>query len=184
MAFIDLLNSLLEEKKISRNKFCTDLDIGKNSVANWENRGNTPDGEVLTKIAAYFDVTTDYLLGREERPQVEVIPTDPEKAEAHEQQRHQMAQESREKLLRDLAGGGLESDETQLLAAFRELSPEGQEIAINQIAALANLYHKESVHVFKSARFNKAEDEQLPGEADISREDIEKLKAAKRPDKI
>lgn len=65
MKFIDILNMLLMESGVSRNKFCADLEIGKNSVANWELRGNTPDGEVLAKIAAYFNVSTDYLLGVE-----------------------------------------------------------------------------------------------------------------------
>ena len=40
----------------------TDLHLGKNSFINWESRGTVPSGEVVTKIADYFDVTVDYLL--------------------------------------------------------------------------------------------------------------------------
>lgn len=65
MGFIDVLNQLLIDKGVSRNKFCADIGIGKNSVANWEGRGNAPDGETLIKIAHYFNVSTDYLLGIE-----------------------------------------------------------------------------------------------------------------------
>jgi len=65
MLFIDTLNSLLELNKISRNKLCADLGIGKSSVADWEKRGNIPDGEVLVRIATYFGVTVDRLLGIE-----------------------------------------------------------------------------------------------------------------------
>jgi transcriptional regulator with XRE-family HTH domain len=61
--FIATLNSLIKEKKITKNKMLTDLGLGKNSFVNWETRGNTPDGETLIKLANYFDVSVDYLLG-------------------------------------------------------------------------------------------------------------------------
>lgn len=62
MAFIETLGLLMNERGVSRNRFCADIGINKNAVANWENRRNIPDGAVLAKIAAYFGVTTDYLL--------------------------------------------------------------------------------------------------------------------------
>ena len=43
----------------------TDLKLGKNSFVNWENRGTIPGGNTLNKIAEYFEVSTDYLLGKE-----------------------------------------------------------------------------------------------------------------------
>ena len=68
MSFVERLDLLIAEKGISRHKFCSKMGIGKNSVASWEIRGNTPDGEVLKKIANYFDVTVDYLLCRTDNP--------------------------------------------------------------------------------------------------------------------
>ena len=61
--FVERLKELLSEREITKNKLLTDLQLGKNSFVNWENRGTIPSGEVLTKIADYFDVTVDYLLG-------------------------------------------------------------------------------------------------------------------------
>lgn len=58
---IDLIN----KKGISKNKLLLDLGLNKNSFVNWEKRGTSPSGETLSKIASYFNVTTDYLLGND-----------------------------------------------------------------------------------------------------------------------
>lgn len=42
-----------------------ELKINKSNVSNWKNNGYTPRGEALQRIADYFGVTTDYLLGKE-----------------------------------------------------------------------------------------------------------------------
>ena len=63
MTFVDRVLQLIEEKNISKNKLLTDLDLSKNSFVNWLDRGNTPSGDVIVKIAKYFDVSVDYLLG-------------------------------------------------------------------------------------------------------------------------
>lgn len=44
-----------------------ELGISTGSIAQWKN-GSTPSGETLVKIADYFGVTTDYLLGRTAEP--------------------------------------------------------------------------------------------------------------------
>ena len=62
--FVECLDGLLTESGISRNKMLTDLQIAKNSFNNWAKRGTIPSGDVIVKIADYFNVSTDYLLGR------------------------------------------------------------------------------------------------------------------------
>ncbi len=42
-----------------------ELGINKSNVTNWKNNGCTPRGATLTKIADYFGVSTDFLLGNE-----------------------------------------------------------------------------------------------------------------------
>lgn len=61
--FLETVLSLLSKKGVSKNKMLTDLKLGKNSFVNWENRGTIPGGNSLNKIAEYFEVSTDYLLG-------------------------------------------------------------------------------------------------------------------------
>lgn len=43
------------------------LAIGrsKNLAAKWKNTGATPSAEVLNQLSDFFDVSTDYLLGKE-----------------------------------------------------------------------------------------------------------------------
>lgn len=65
--FIHRLKLLIEQKGITKNKMLTDLSLGKNSFINWESRGTIPNGETLSRIADYFGVTVDYLLGNAEK---------------------------------------------------------------------------------------------------------------------
>ena len=62
--FLERTLKLIEREKISKNKLLTDLGLGKNSFVNWSERGTIPSAETIEKIADYFGVTTDYLLGR------------------------------------------------------------------------------------------------------------------------
>ncbi|MCR4719205.1 MAG: helix-turn-helix domain-containing protein [Firmicutes bacterium] len=63
--FLQRLNNLISEKGITRNKLLLDLQLGKKSFVNWEQRSTIPSGETLLKIANYFGVSVDYLLGRD-----------------------------------------------------------------------------------------------------------------------
>ncbi len=67
--FLKKIDELLKNKKISRNKLLSDLNLGKNSFVNWEKRGNIPNGNTLQRIADYFDVSVDYLLSKEKAPE-------------------------------------------------------------------------------------------------------------------
>lgn len=62
--FIEILKKLMHDKGISNNKLLTDLGLNKSSILNWEKRGTIPSGETLNKLADYFGVSVDYLLGK------------------------------------------------------------------------------------------------------------------------
>ncbi|MDR0905275.1 MAG: XRE family transcriptional regulator [Oscillospiraceae bacterium] len=64
--FIEILNTLISESGISKNKILTDIGINHNAINDWTKKNQTPNGETLSKIADYFNVTTDFLLGRGE----------------------------------------------------------------------------------------------------------------------
>ena len=63
--FLEILLNLIAEKGITKNKLLTDLKINHNAFVSWEQRGTIPSGETLLKIADYFGVSVDYLLGNE-----------------------------------------------------------------------------------------------------------------------
>ena len=48
------------------------LNVSKQTVSNWENDNIQPSIDMLVRLADAFGVTTDYLLGREETPRLDV----------------------------------------------------------------------------------------------------------------
>jgi len=66
--FLERVAALIASQKITRNKLLMDLNLDKSSFFNWERRGTIPSGDVVAKIADYFHVSTDYLLGRTDDP--------------------------------------------------------------------------------------------------------------------
>lgn len=62
--FVDTFCELCDKRGVSPNKACIDMGISRTSTAKWKS-GSVPNGQTLSKIADYFGVTTDYLLGAE-----------------------------------------------------------------------------------------------------------------------
>lgn len=56
MTFLEKLYILLDNKKMTRNKLVTELNLNKNAVQNWEKQGSKPRAETMRKIADYFNV--------------------------------------------------------------------------------------------------------------------------------
>ena len=67
MNFVEIVLDLINKNGITKNKMLTDLNLSKNSINDWKNRGTIPNGETLSKISEYFNVSTDYLLGTEQK---------------------------------------------------------------------------------------------------------------------
>ena len=62
------LNNDLEQKELA-NK----INISQASLSAYEKEAKKPSYEVLDKLATYFSVSTDYLLGKTEYPNFRVI---------------------------------------------------------------------------------------------------------------
>ncbi len=63
--FFNRFKALCDQKNVSVYRACTDIGLNRAAVAKWKN-GGKPNGTTAAKLAEYFDVTTDYLLGRSE----------------------------------------------------------------------------------------------------------------------
>ena len=63
--FFNRFKALCDERNISVYRACTDIGLNRSAVAKWKN-GGKPNGSTAAKLAEYFDVTTDYLLGQSE----------------------------------------------------------------------------------------------------------------------
>ena len=62
-----MLNENIKSLRLSYNlsqvELASALGVRKQCISNWENDYIQPSVEMLIKIAKYFNVTTDYLLG-------------------------------------------------------------------------------------------------------------------------
>ncbi|HJC22483.1 MAG TPA: helix-turn-helix domain-containing protein [Candidatus Eisenbergiella merdavium] len=64
--FANRIKYLRQSRELSQVQLAQRLGVVKQSVSNWENDNIMPSVEMLKKIADFFEVSTDYLLGRDE----------------------------------------------------------------------------------------------------------------------
>ena len=67
--FGERIRSLRESMNYSQVKFAETFGIGQSSVVRYEKGEASPSLELLVKIADYYDVSLDYVLGRTDNPQ-------------------------------------------------------------------------------------------------------------------
>ncbi len=60
------------QKGLNQVELAKALSVTKQCVSNWENDNVLPSVEMLIKIADYFGTTTDYLLGRTAKQELNV----------------------------------------------------------------------------------------------------------------
>ncbi len=64
--FKQKIRELRIEKGLSQVEFAKQLGFGKSTINDWEVKGTEPCYNTLVKIADFFAVSLDYLLGRKE----------------------------------------------------------------------------------------------------------------------
>lgn len=62
------LRKLRKEKGISQLKLAMDLNMSQNTISRYETGDREPGISDLIKLAEYFDVSIDYLVGRTDNP--------------------------------------------------------------------------------------------------------------------
>ncbi len=65
--FANRLKYLRQSKEMNQVQLANKLSVKKQSISNWENDNIMPSVEMLEKIADFFSVSTDYLLGRDDK---------------------------------------------------------------------------------------------------------------------
>lgn len=65
MTIGEKIKSLRIEKGYDQLDICEYLNIEQSTLSNYENDRRTPKPDMLSKMADFFGVTTDFLLGRE-----------------------------------------------------------------------------------------------------------------------
>lgn len=87
--FTKRLKSLRLEAGLTQKEVAQKLKIGQNSYSNWENGTRKPIFPTIEKLADFFNVSTDYLLGNTD---IKGSPskTDIDKEELKESLRHSL----------------------------------------------------------------------------------------------
>ncbi|MBQ6381876.1 MAG: helix-turn-helix transcriptional regulator [Clostridia bacterium] len=64
MTFFERYTQLCKEKNTTTTAIGTSLGFSKATISAWRNNRTQPKGASLERLAAYFGVSTDYLLGK------------------------------------------------------------------------------------------------------------------------
>lgn len=64
------LKELRKKKGISQLRLATELNTTQNTISRYETGEREPGVDELIKIADYFNVSVDYLIGRTENPKI------------------------------------------------------------------------------------------------------------------
>jgi transcriptional regulator with XRE-family HTH domain len=63
MKFSDRLRQLIEDCGISQKQLAQEIQMSPSTLANYVQGSREPDFDTLMRLARYFHITTDYLLG-------------------------------------------------------------------------------------------------------------------------
>ena len=64
--FAGILKKLMDEKNIKQIELSENLEVRQSQVSNWLNAKSIPGFYSIKRIAQYFNVSADYLLGLKE----------------------------------------------------------------------------------------------------------------------
>ena len=66
--FADIFSKLLEERNITAYKLAKDIGVSNNRISEWKRQIVMPSADMLMKLSDYFNVSVDYLLGKDPIP--------------------------------------------------------------------------------------------------------------------
>lgn len=69
MTTFERIKKLAKNRGVTLQKVANELGFGESTLYKWKKQ--TPNGEYLAKVADYFHVSVDYLLGREDEKSVQ-----------------------------------------------------------------------------------------------------------------
>ena len=108
----EIFKKLLEEHHATAYQVSKATGISTGSLSDWKNGRSSPKTEKLKKIADYFGVSVDYLMGNED--------TDTKKAPASKR----------------------DEREEEFVEMFKHLNPEQQDLVIAQLKGILDTHKK------------------------------------------
>ena len=111
------LQTLREQRNMTKSAMARELGFSRQVYGNYENGLRMPDAETLTRIANYFKVSVDYLLGNTEdttMPKNQKVPKDLRKILEEEEiilNGRMMSEEDKNKMLKIIEAAFWEAKE-------------------------------------------------------------------------
>lgn len=65
--FSERLRKLRRERNLTQTELANSLNVSNGTIAMWETEKRQPDLDMVSKIASFFNVSVDYLMGREQK---------------------------------------------------------------------------------------------------------------------
>lgn len=115
--FYDIYQNLCKDIGKSATGVALELNIARSTVSNWKKTGTTPQAEILQKVADYFNVSTDYLLEKEE-----TSPAKSAEDETLEELLERLKSREEMKMLFKLADGATKEDVLRAVAIIEALN--------------------------------------------------------------
>lgn len=94
------MKELREDHDLTQSALSEKLGMSRNSIATYERDNSIPSIDVLLKYADFFNVTTDYLLGRVNDKEIKVIENRYVRMLVKQDSKDKEIQELKEKLTR------------------------------------------------------------------------------------
>ena len=158
----DTLKRLRNMKNITSEELCTQIGIKSGSYRNYERNDRKPDYETLIKLADFYDVTTDYLLGRPDaKPPADPVEEFVDKVQMKEQEQIILKK-------------WLALDEKQRRVVFDFMVDIVHEY--ESASVQSNAQSQSKVYISKTAARNG----EPPGEKIITQEELDEIRS--RPD--
>ena len=70
------IKEVRKQKKLSQVELASKLGVNQTAVSQWERGSTLPSGNLLPKLTALLDTSSDYLLGISDEPPVKIDPDD------------------------------------------------------------------------------------------------------------
>ncbi len=141
MTAFDILKKLCDEQGISVNTLEERIGLSKNTLYSWKK--NTPKGSNLVKVADFFDVSTDYLLGRSDKKRYYDLTEKDEKT----------IQEELQKMVEGLSKSGHASFDGRTLDELSEEEIEDRELLLSSLENSLRLAKRVAKQKFTPKKF-------------------------------
>lgn len=63
---VENIKQLMKAENLTQMQLATKIHVGQSTISEWLTNKNEPSIESLWKLADYFDVSVDFLIGRKE----------------------------------------------------------------------------------------------------------------------